>query len=326
MILSGVRLVITVALSILAFTPATSDAQAPHAMPRIGVLGNDSESAEDLQQGLRELGYVEGRNIAIEYRWAAGKVDLLPELAAELVRLKVDLIVTMTHPVTLVMKKTTTTIPIVFTRVNDPVGLGLVPSLAHPGANLTGVSLQGLELISKRLQLLHDAVPKLSRIAYLTDPTQPYSSAYVREVQAHAEMFGLKPVLVLKAHAAGEVESVLAEVARERPDALLVEPNTVVLTHRKRIADVALTQRLPTMYGEQRFMGENGLMSYGPSLADHFRTAAVYVDKILKGAKPADLPVQQPTKFELVVNLKTAKALGLTMPPSVLMQADQAIE
>jgi putative ABC transport system substrate-binding protein len=284
------------------------------------------QSGEYLREGLRELGYIEGHTIAIEYRWVAGRVDRVPELAAELVRLKVDVIVTITHPVTLAVKNATTTIPIVFTRVNDPVGVGLVPSLARPGANLTGVSLQGLDMIGKRLQLLHDAVPRLSRVAYITDPTQPYSPAYVREVRDKAKVLGLKPVLLLEAHTGGEVEYVLAELARERPQALLVEPNTVLLTQRKRIADVTLTQGLPTMYGERRWMDANGLMSYGPSLPDHFRTAAVYVDKLLKGAKPADLPVQQPTKFEFVINLKTARALGLTIPPSLLGRADEVIQ
>jgi len=326
MMFRGVGLIITLALTIVLLAPHASDAQVPKAMPHIGVLGTDPESGEYLREGLRELGYLEGHTIAIEYRWVAGRVDRIPELAAELVRLKVDVIVTITHPVTLAAKNATTTIPIVFTRVNDPVGVGLVPSLARPGANLTGVSLQGLDMIGKRLQLLHDAVPRLSRVAYLTDPTQPYSPDYVREVQDKAKVLGLKQLLLLEAHTDGEVEYVLAELARERPQALLVEPNTVVLMQRKRIADVALTQGLPTMYGERRWMDANGLMSYGPSLPDHFRTAAVYVDKLLKGAKPADLPVQQPTKFEFVINLKTAKALGLTIPHSVLMRADEVIE
>ncbi len=326
MILSGVRLVITVALTILAFAPLASDAQAPKAMPRIGVLGNDSESVEDFRRGLRELGYIEGHNIAIEYRWAAGRLDRLPELAAELVRLRVDLIVTMTHRVALVAKETTRTIPIVFTRVNDPVGVGLVPSLARPGGNITGVSLQGRDLIGKRLQLLHDVVPRLSRVAYLTDPTEPYSPAYLREVQAGATQLGLKQVLSVEVHAAGDFEGAFAKLARERPDALLVEPNSLTLTHRQQIADVMLAQQLPAMYAERRFLGTNGLMSYGISLPGHFRRAAVYVDKILKGANPADLPVEQPTEFELVVNLKTAKALGLTIPQSLLLRADHLIE
>ena len=312
--------------SILLAAPLASNAQLPKAMPRIGVLGNDSESAEAFRQGLREVGYVEGHNIAIEYRWAAGRLDRLPNLAAELVGLKVDLIVTMTHRVALVAKETTTTIPIVFTRVNDPVGVGLVPSLARPGGNVTGVSLQGFDVIGKRLQLLHEAVPRLSRLAYLGDPTEPYSPAYLKEVQVEAKALGLKQVFSIEVRAAGAFEGAFAELARERPDALLVEPNSLTLAHRQRIADVALAQRLPTMYAERRFMGTNGLMSFGTSLPDHFRRAAVYVDKILKGAKPADLPIEQPTKFELVINMRTAKALGLTIPPSLLLRADQAIE
>ena len=326
MIFRGVGFIITLALTIVLLTPHASSAQVGKAVPHIGVLGPDPESGEYFREGLRELGYLEGHTIAVEYRWVSGRVDRLPEFAAELVRLKVDVIVTITHPMALAAKNATTTIPIVFTRVNDPVGVGLIPSLARPGANLTGVSLQGLDLIGKRLQLLHDAVPGLSRVAYLTDPTQPYSTAYVREVQDKAKVLGLKQVLLLKAHTGAEVEYILAELAQERPQALLVEPNTVALTQRKRIGDVALSQRLPTMYGERRWMDANGLMAYGPSLPDHYRTAAIYVDKLLKGAKPADLPVQQPTKFEFVINLKTAKALGLAIPPSLLGRADEVIQ
>ena len=323
---SGVGLIIALALATGVIMPLASDAQVPKAVPHIGVLGTDAESGEYFRESLRELGYLEGHTIAVEYRWGAGRVDRFPELAAELVRLNVAVIVTITHPLALAAKNATTTIPIVFTRVNDPVGVGLVPSLARPGGNLTGLSLQGLDLIGKRLQLLRDAVPRLSHIAYLTDPTQPYSPTYVREVRDEAAVLGVKQVLLLEAHTGEEVEHALAELARERPQALLVEPNTIVLTERKQIADFALAQGLPTMYGERRWMDANGLMSYGPSLRDHFRTAAVYVDKLLKGAKPADLPVQQPTKFDFVINLKTAKALGLTIPPSVLARADEVIQ
>jgi len=295
-------------------------------MRRIGVLGNTSESAEDLRQALRELGWIEGQNITIEWRWAAGNLDHLPELAAELIRLPVDLIITMTHRVALVAKQTTTTIPIVFTRVNDPVGVGLVPSLARPGSNVTGVSLQGLDLIGLRLQLLQEAVPRFARVAYLTDPTEPYSPRYLLEVQAAAKRLGLTQVLSLEVRAAEEFASAFAELARERPDGLLLEPNSVNLAYRNRIADFILGQRLPAIYGERRFMGAKGLMSYGPNLSDHFRDAAGYVDKILKGAKPSDLPVEQPTRFELVINLRTARELGLTIPPSLLARASEIIE
>ena len=319
------RALLAASVAVLA-APLAAHAQRPKAIPRIGVLGNDSESAEVFRQGLREVGYLEGHNIAVEYRWAAGRLDRLPELAAELIRLKVDLIVTMTHRVALVAKEATTTIPIVFTRVNDPIGVGLVPNLARPGANVTGVSLQGFDVIGKRLQLLHEVVPRLSRVAYLGDPTEPYWPGYLREVHAEAKALGLKHVLIFEVRAAGAFEGAFAELARERPDALLVEPNSLTLAHRQQIADVALAQRLPAMYAERRFMGTNGLMSFGTSLPDHFRRAAVYVDKILKGAKPADMPIEQPTTFEFVINLKTAKALGLTIPPSLLARADRVIE
>jgi len=279
--------------------PLAARAQQADRMRRIGVLGNTSESAENLRQALRELGWVEGQNVTIEWRWAAGRPDQLPALAAELTGLHPDLIITITHRVALVAKKTTATIPIVFTSVNDPVGVGLVPSLARPGSNLTGVSLQGLDLIGKRLQLLQELVPRFARVAYLTNPTEPYSPTYLSEVQASANLLGLTQVLSVEVRATEEFASAFANLERERPDALLVEPNSVNFENRKRIADFVSGHKLPDMYGERRLM-DRGLMSYGPNLSDHFRRAAVHVDKILKGAKPADLPVEQPTRFELV--------------------------
>jgi putative ABC transport system substrate-binding protein len=302
-------------------------AQPADRMRRIGVLGNAPGLAKDLlTEGLREVGLIDGQNIAIEWRWGAGRPERLPELAAELVRIPVDVIVTISHRVALIAKEATTTIPIVFTLVNDPVGVGLVPSLSRPGANLTGLSVQGLDLIGKRLQLLQEALPGFTRVAYLTDPTEPYSPAYRREVQAAAKALRLMPALELEVRATEEFDAAFAALARERPDGVLVEPNSVNFADRKRIADFALGQRLPSMYAERVFMAANGLMSYGPALPDHYRRAAVYIDKILKGAKPADLPVEQPTKFELIVNLKTANALGLTLPRLLLAQADDVIE
>jgi putative tryptophan/tyrosine transport system substrate-binding protein len=306
--------------------PLAARAQLADRMRRVGVLGNTSESAEDLRQALRELGWIEGQNVTFEWRWAAGRLDHLPELAAELVRLPVDLIITITHRVALVAKETTTTIPIVFTRVNDPVGVGLVPSLARPGSNLTGISLQGLDLIGIRLQLLQEAATQFARVAYLTDPTEPYSPRYLLEVQTAAKTLGLTQVLPLEVSAAEEFANAFAELARQHPDGLLLEPNSLNLAHRDRIADSILEQRLPSIDGERRFMGANGLMSYGPNISDHFRDAAVYVDKILRGAKPSDLPVEQPTRFELVINLKTARRLGLTISPPLLARASEVIE
>jgi|SRR5882762_4247945 len=317
--------------------PLTAEAQQARKVYRVGLILTTSPvsvmmgpdpvhpHAKAFVQGLRERGYVEGQNIVIERRSGEGKVERYRDLVAELVRLRVDVIVVATNAVALAAKQTTSTIPIVC-MCGNTVESGLVASLARPGANITGVSPQGLDLIGKRLQLLQEAVPRLSRVAYLTDPTEPYSSAYLREVQVEAKALGVRQVLSLEVRAAAEFERAFAELARERPDALLVEPNSVTLTHRKRIADVTLAQRLPTMYAERRFMDAHGLMSYGVSLPEHFRRAAVYVDKILKGAKPADLPVEQPTKFELIINLKTARTLGLTIPQSLLLRADQVTE
>jgi putative tryptophan/tyrosine transport system substrate-binding protein len=307
--------------------PLAARAQPVDRMRRIGVLGNAPGLAQDaLLQGLREVGLIDGQNIAIEWRWAAGRPDELPELAAEVVRLPVDVIVTISHRVALIAKKATTTIPVVFTLVNDPVGVGLVPSLARPEANLTGLSLLGLDLVGKRLQLLQEMLPGFARVAYLTDPTEPYSPAYRNEVRAAAKALQLAQAIELEVRATEELEGTFAKLAHDRPDGILVEPNSVNFVNRKRIADFALGQRLPSMYAMRFFMDANSLMSYGPGLLDHYRRAAVYIDKILKGAKPADLPVEQPTKFELIINLKTAKALGLTIPQSILARADEVIE
>jgi len=262
----------------------------------------------------------------MEYRWAEGQLDRLPDLAAELVRLQPDLLVAISHRVALVAKEATRTIPIVFLQVNDPVGVGLVASLAHPGANITGVSLQGLDLIGKRLQLLKDALPGLAHVAYLRNPTEPYSAAYWREVQGTARALGVTQLWSLEVREPDEFEGAFAELARVRPDAVLVEPNALNWTYRRRIAAFTAEHRLPTMSGETGFAEAGDLMSYGPSLSDHVRRAAALVDKILKGTKPGDLPVEQPMKFELVVNLKTAQALGLTLPASILIQATEVIQ
>jgi putative tryptophan/tyrosine transport system substrate-binding protein len=307
-----------------AVRPLAAFAQQADGLHRIGVLGNAAGSFSGLlQAALHEIGL---KDSAIEWRWGGGNPDRLAELAAELVRVPVDVIVTISHRVALVAKKVATTVPVVFTAVNDPVGVGLVPSLARPDANITGVSLEGYDLIGKRVQLLQEIVPRLAVIAYLTDPTEPYSPAYVREVQDAAKKLGLRPARILPARTAEEVAGYFSELAQQHPDALLVEPNSLNFAQRKQIAEESLAQRLPAMYGLRQFMDPSSLMSYGANLPEHFRRAAACIEKILRGAKPADIPVEQPTKFELVINLKTAKVLGLTIPPVILAQADELIE
>jgi putative tryptophan/tyrosine transport system substrate-binding protein len=296
-------------------------------MPRIGLLGpNPGAFSALLETSLREIGLRDGETIIVERRWAAGNFGQLTELAAELVRLPVDLLVTISHRVALIAKKVTSTIPIVFTAVNDPVGVGLVPSLAHPDGNITGLSLEGYDLIGKRVQLLQEIVPGLSVVAYLTDPTEPYSPAYVKEVQDASQKLGLHPPRILPARTPEEAVSLVGELAQQQAEALLVEPNSVNFARREEIADASLAKRLPAMYGLRQFMDPSSLMSYGTALPEHFRRAAAYVEKILNGAKPADIPVEQPTKFELVINLKTAAAIGLTIPQATLTRADELIE
>jgi putative ABC transport system substrate-binding protein len=306
-----------------------AEAQQAGKVHRVGFLRAappPDPNVEAIREGLRKLGYVEGQNLKVEYRYGEEKPERLPDLAAELVQLKVDVIVALSHHVALTAKKTTTTIPIVFALVNDPVGVGLVPSLARPGANVTGVSLQGLELIGKRLELLKESFPKMRALAYLRNPGEPYSAAYWKEVQAVARALGIKQVRSLEVQGSDDFAAAFAEMTRQHPDTLLVEPNSLNFSNRKRIAEFAVEHRLPSMYGLTFFMDAGGLMSYGPNLSDHFHRAAVLVDKILKGTKPADLPVEQPMKFEFVINLKTAKQIGLTIPPNVLARADKVIK
>ncbi len=261
----------------------------------------------------------------IEYRWT-GRGERLAELAAEVVGLRPDIIVTVTHRVSLEVTRATKTIPIVFASVNDPVGVGLVPSLAHPGANVTGLSAQGLDLIAKRLELLKELLPSAPRIGYVGNPDEPYSPVYLGEARRAARALGMSEVTVLDARGDSDLDAVFATVTARRPSALLIETNSVNLTNRIRIAEFTLAHRVPTMHGVRSGVDAGGLASYGPDMSAHFKRLASYVDKVLKGARPADLPVEQPTKFELVINLKTAKALGLTIPPSLLLRADQVIE
>jgi putative ABC transport system substrate-binding protein len=280
---------------------------------------------EAFRQGLRELGYVEGQNIAIESRWTEGKDDRLPALAADLVRSKVDVIVAETGAATRAAQQATRTIPIVMSLVNDPVGSGLVASLARPGGNVTGLTIMSPDLVGKQLELLKEVVPKVSRVALLRHPDNPASAAQLREAEAAAQALGVR-LQTLEARSPQEIDGAFAAMTRERAGALLVIPDTLFWSQRRQIVDLAVKRRLPSIRIGEAYAEAGGLMSYGPSYRDLERRAASYVDKILKGANPADLPVAQPTKFELVINLKTAKAIGLTIPQPLLQRADQIID
>jgi putative tryptophan/tyrosine transport system substrate-binding protein len=319
---------------ILATGGPVATAQQPKKVSRLGYLSpvdaaTDSPRAEGIRLALRELGYIEGQNIAIEYRYAEGKVDRAPELAAELVRLKVDAIVVAggTPSVQSAMNATKT-IPIVMMgQGSDPVRAGLVESLARPGGNVTGLTALGRELGGKRLELLKEAIPKLSRVAVLYDPANPPSLHEVKELlpaDARALKLTIQPWEI---RAVDDFEKVFAALNKQRPDGLyVVTAGPVMRPNEKRIAGFALKSRLPSVYDSRGYVEAGGLMSYGADLADSYRSVAIYVDKILKGAKPAELPVEQPKKFEFIVNLKTAKQIGLTIPPSVLAQADRIIK
>jgi putative ABC transport system substrate-binding protein len=311
-------------------TPSDGDAQQPGKVPRVGFLGPrnraDGPFVGAFLQGMRELGWVEGQNIAIEYRFAEGRLDRLPDLAAELVRLKVDVILATSTPPALAAKNATSTIPIVMGTSADPVGSGLVASLARPGGNVTGLSFSvGLEVVGKELELLNETVPNARRVAVLSNPANPGNVRALETVKTRARALGVQ-LQILEARGPDEFEAAFAAMARERAQALLVVPDAVFGFHRAPLQALAAKSRLPTMYGLREHAEAGGLMSYAVDLRDSMRRSATYVDKILKGAKPADLPIEQPTQFELVINLKTAKALGLTIPPSVLVRADQVIE
>ena len=324
------RLICAISLAML-LAPLGAAAQQPEKVPRIGYFSAGSPSSaphllEAFRKGLRELGWVEDKNIVIDYRFAEGRSDRLPDLAAELVRLKVDIIVAVPTPAAAAAKNATETIPIVMIGAYDPVGVGLIAGLARPGGNVTGSSYSvGLEIIAKQLELLKETVPKVRRVAILWNPANPSHPLVVRELNVAARSLGVQ-LQFLEARGPNEFEGAFAAMAKERMGALLVVPDSVSFLHRTRLADLAARSHLPAAYGLRGHVDAGGLMSYGPDSADLFRRAATYVDKILKGAKPADLPVEQPTKFELVVNLKTAKALGLTIPQSVLVRADEVIQ
>ena len=313
-----------------------TQAQQSGKIPRVGVLfigGRNQPHLESFKQGLKERGYTEGKNILLDYRYAEGNVDRLPSLAAELVQLKVDVIVTTSGNSARAATRVTRTIPIVLTTGADPVKSGLAESLAKPGGNVTGLSVIEEDLSGKRVEILKETFPKMTRMAYLWNPLAvSYSEAgapsgnpsYVQAKKA-AETLGVQ-LLSYKIRTLAEIEKAFADMLKVRPHALLVLQSPVMTLNSKRIVDLALEQQLPGMYPSNQFAQEGGLMAYGPLIGDLYRRAADYVDKILKGAKPADLPVEQPTKFELVINMKTAKALGLTIPPSLLVRADQVVE
>jgi putative ABC transport system substrate-binding protein len=307
-----------------------AEAQQPKKIPRIGVLSPGSASSgasriKALRQGLRELGYVEGENILIEYRYAEGKFDRLPDLAAELLRLKLNVIVVAGSSAVRAARKATSTIPIVIGNSSDPVASGFVASLARPGGNITGLSLVALELTGKRLELLKESVPNISRVAMLWNPEAAGPILAFKEAQAVSPVLGLQ-LQSLEVRTPDDFESMFRAAARGRNEALIVQADGLINSHRTRIVDLAAKNRLPAIYTESEYVNVGGLMFYGPSITDLWRRAATYVDKILKGTKPADLPVEQPTKFEFVINLKTAKQIGLTIPPNVLARADRVIK
>ena len=323
--LRTIAVISTLVLGLLA-GPLPAEAQQAVKVPRIGFLNQGSPEGARFQgfrQGLREVGYVEGQNITVEYRHAMGRRDRLAKLAAELVGLKLNVIVAPSSPPALALKRATATIPIVMVSGSDPVARGLVPSLRRPGGNITGLTLFVLELSRKRLELLKEAFPKIRRVGVLWGGRGAVPVSF-RPTQSAAQSLGLE-LQSLELLGVSEFERIFEQVARERPDALITLP-TPIFRFRKRIVDLAVKNRLPTMFDKRGFVDAGGLMSYGPSIPDIMRRAATYVDKILKGAKPADLPVERPTKFNLVVNLKTAKQLGFTIPLSILYRADEVIK
>ena len=308
--------------------PLTAHSQ--EKIPRIGFMGNSTAALEAnlvgaFREGLRELGYEEGRNIVIEYRWADGQYERFPALVAELIAAKVDVIVTAGTPAALAVKKTTTTVPLVMVAVGDPVGTGLVPSLARPDGNLTGLSSVAPDLEGKRLELLREIVPSVSHIAVFLNSVNPFHVASMRQALAAGKTLGIK-VQQYDIRKSEDLDGAFAALRKERPDALLILADRVFLHNRQRMMDFTEEQRLPNVNAYKELVEAGGLISYGPSYEDMHKRAAIYVNKILKGAKPGNLPIEQPTKFTLVVNLKAAKALGISMPPTVLSRADEVIE
>jgi putative ABC transport system substrate-binding protein len=325
---SAVGCIMTLTLSFLA-VPLAANAQQTGKVARVGVLCPitcTDPSLEVFRHALHELGYVEGQHLVLVFRTAEGHIERLPDLAAELVRLPVDVLFTSWGTAAaLAAKQVTTTVPIVMGAVGDPVAAGLVASLARPGGNVTGLSSLTLDLEGKRLELLKDLLPTLARVAVLWDPTNPYSALALDQTQQTAQHMGVQ-IYPVRVHAAEDFESAFATLARERPDALIVHGYIVLVQHRTRIVDFVAQHRLPTIYSLRDFVEAGGLMAYGVHLPEVYRRAAAHVDKVLKGTKPADIPVEQPTKFELIINLKTARELGLTMPPTLLALVDEVIQ
>jgi putative ABC transport system substrate-binding protein len=315
--------------AIVLFLYFPAEAQQPARISRIGILIAASTSfysarVETLRQRLRELGYVEGKNIVIEYRYAEGKLERLPDLAAELVQLKVDVIVTAPGPGAIAAKKASATIPIVFTDSADPIGTGIVSSLARPGGNITGLSVMAPDLDGKRLELLKESFPKVARVAFLWRTSGTRGNLTLTEMEAAATALGLK-LQSLEVRTLEDFDSAFARAKRDGAQALITTPSPLINTQQRQVLDFAAKNRLPAMYHTSEWVEAGGLMSYAPNFTDLWRRAADYVDKILKGAKPADLPVEQPKKFEFLVNLKTAKQIGVTIPSNVLARADRVI-
>ena len=327
-----IGLVVALVIGLLA-APLAASAQPAGKVYRIGYLSTGSASGtylrplEAFRQGMRELGWVEGKNMVIEYRYAEGRIDRLPGLAEELVRLKVDIIVASPTPSAMAARDASRTIPIVGMSLTEPVAVGLIASLARPGGNVTGITYNvDTDIFGKQLELLKEVVPKVRRVAVLSNPTSnPTYPLTMSSVKAAARSLGLQ-LQLHEAREPGEFDAAFAAMAKERAVALLVFGDPLFFVHRGRLADLALKNRLPSMSTQWQWVEAGGLMAYGPSFPDLWRRAATYVDKILKGAKPGDLPVEQPTKFELVINRKTAKALGLTIPQSLLVRADEVIQ
>jgi ABC-type uncharacterized transport system substrate-binding protein len=328
--LIGLAVVLAVGLTLAPLGPAA--AQPPEKMPRVGYLNPGSSSDpmrlrrfEAFRQGLRELGYVEGQNIVLEPRWAEGQYARYPALAADLVRLKVHVIVAIGGAATKAAKQVTSTLPIVMSTVTEPVESGLVASLGRPGANVTGTSMMAADLVGKQFEVLKQTVPEVSRVALLWNPANPGGAAQVREAEATARAVGVR-LQALEARGPQDIDSAFAAMTRERAGALVVLADAILYNQRKQIAELATKSRLPSASALSDYAEAGGLIAYSANSLDLERRSATFVDKILRGAKPADLPVEQPTKFELVINLKTAKALGLTIPQSLLVRADQVIE
>jgi putative ABC transport system substrate-binding protein len=329
---SAVGCIMTLALSLLVVPLVAAIAQPPEKVPRVGYLSPGSPSDpfrerrfEAFRQGLRELGYVEGQTIALESRWAEGKYERYPALAADLVREQVDVIVTVGGAATQATQHATKTLPIVMSVVIDPVGSGLIASLARPGGNVTGLSIMAPDLVGKQLELLKEVVPGVSRVALLWNPANPGGAPQVQAAEAAARTVGVQ-LHTLEARDPQEIDRAFAALTRERAGALVVLADAIFGNQVRQLAELAAERRLPAVFVVREFAEGGGLMVYSANLLDLERRAAVYVDKILKGAKPADLPVEQPLKFDLVINLKTAQALGLTISPTLLLQATEVIQ